>query len=252
MPVAVTQSALRARVRTATRQPNANGFVSDAEINTLIQEGAYELYDLLVAAKGAEYYGVAAALNTAPGQAEYGLPNNFYRLVALALSDTAGTGNPVVAPPSGATWWEPRRFAVGDYALQESRTISHPSQVHYALTGAQAGGTPQASARIRFLPAPPAVWCLRYLYLPTLDLTPDGSGEPVYDGINGWESYVVAHAAITIAGMEESDPGLWIAKKAEIKARIAGLAVDRDQAQPQRVSDRRFGAHRRLRRYPWP
>lgn len=240
MPTTVTLAQLTTRVRTAVRQPNASGFISDSEIETLIYEGAYELYDLLIKAHGADYYSYFWSFNTTSGIREYNLPSDFYRLVSIAGTDTAGTvGAEITDPvtvPSGAVWGEIPRFNAPDFAFHESYQASSPIELRYALTGTAYYGLGGHRDQIRFFPVPIAMWCVQIVYIPTLQVA---SGEEVvFNGINGWESYIVAHAAATIAAMQEDDPGFWMAKKAEIKDRISTLAADRDQAQPEQVGDR--------------
>lgn len=255
MAVVVSQASLRARVRTAVRQPNANGFISDAEINTLIQEGAYELYDLLVAARGADYYSTRWGSNTAPGGKEIALPADFYRLTSIMITDTPGSGAGVT-PPVSQNWVEVQRMKSAEYAIQESYDGSNYLWIKYALAGAQNGGTGVITETIRLFPTPQRAWNIQVIYLPRLDLSNDPvSGEPIYNGVDGWEAYIVAHAAATIAAMQEDDPGFWLAKKAEIKDRIAGLAPSRDMSQPEQVSDRwsdRYYLDYPRRLLPWP
>lgn len=236
---AVQKSDLRTRIRTVTRQPNSSGFISDTEIDTLIAEGATELYDLLVRARGAEYYSTQYAFNTTAGTADtdYLLPADFYRLVALAISDTPGTEGDSVTAPVGAQWHEPQRFNAASLAAQSSLRPTHPLDLRYTLTGTQSQSIEvQGSAKIRFYPAPEHVWCVRIVYLPTIYA--DGAGD-AYDAINGWESYIVYRAAGVIAAMQEEDPGAWMAQQAAMRERIAALGGDRDRAVPQQVADRR-------------
>ena len=266
MPVAVTRSSLRGRIRTRCRQPNPSGFISDEEINELIAEGAYELYDLLVRARGAEYYSTVYHFNTSVGGvdnpevlSEYTLPSDFYRLVAIAISDTAGTveatafeGLFTTVPPEGAQWYEPLRFKAADFATQKSRVVTHPLDVRYALTGLQDSAQlfAETSALLRFYPAPLADWCVGLVYLPVLSIDEDEATEINFDGINGWETFIVAHACATIAGMQEEDAGLWLAQKAEVRERVAALGSDRDRAVPIQVADRRGSVRRGGGRWP--
>lgn len=254
MPVQVSQASLVARVRTAVRQPNANGFISDAEIVVLVQEGAYRLYDLLIAARGEHYYATEWGVNTIVGEKRYALPNNFYRLVSLMVSETPGGSPAGLVQPTGATWFEVRRMNPGDWAAQESLSGDSIHSLQYALTGKQHEATTQQLAELGLYPAPRAVWNVRVIYLPTLDLSNEASsGAPIYDGINGWESYIVAHAAAKICAMQEdSTVTFWLQEKADVEARIRGLASDRDGHQPMQVRDARWARGRRGRGYPWP
>lgn len=255
MAVVVSQASLRARVRTAIRQPNANGFISDAEVNTLVQEGAYELYDLLVAARGADYYSTRWGSNTAPGGREIALPADFYKLCSIIITDTPGPSSGL-NPPASQNWVEMQRMKSAEYAIQESLTGNNYLLVKYQLAGTQNQSTGVITETIRLFPVPQAAWNVQVIYLPRLDLSNDPvSGEPIYNGVDGWEAYIVAHACSTIAAMQEDDPGFWMAKKAEIKDRIQALAPSRDQSQPEQVSDRwadRYLLDYPRRLLPWP
>lgn len=234
MPAAVTIPSLITKVRTRCRQTNTSGLFSDADLYSLILEGAYELYDLLIKARGAEYYSTVYGFNTEAAYAtrDYALPQDFYRLVAIAMSETASAGQ-------GATWVEPRRFNAGDLARQESLTPSCPSDLRYALTGTQGNSEEVASsAQIRFYPSPQHVWSVKVVYLPKL-LEPGSGAGNTFDGINGWDTFLVAHACITVAGVQEEDVALWMAQKAEVRQRVESLAGDRDRAVPRQVTDRR-------------
>lgn len=240
MPSPVTQAALRARVRTVVRQPNSNGFISDLEINRLLNEAAYELYDLLISARGELYYTTEHAFNTVAGQRRYALPSAFYRLVGVTISQNAGGGvrGSGVNPPYPAEWRELSRMHTSEWALQDSI----PGEVYnikYNLTGTGNAGTNSQKAEIALYPLPAGVYCIQIQYIPVLDLSPDGiTSEPVYDGINGWEDYIVYSVASVIANMQEESNDLWLAKKAEIKQRIQRLAPTRDRVSPLAVADR--------------
>ena len=86
----IYREAIRDRIRTVVVQPNSSGFISDDEINRLITEGAYELYDLLIAARGAEYYSTVYDFATEAGVSDYDLPHDFYRLHAIDPAQRAG------------------------------------------------------------------------------------------------------------------------------------------------------------------
>jgi hypothetical protein len=240
MPAPVTRSGLRTRVRTLMRQPNTAGFISNTELDTLIDESAAALYDLLVAARGADYFSTVLAFNTAAGTDEYTLPNDFYQLLSIAISDQPGTGNNAAlstVPTSG--WVEPRRFQSAELAQLRNTTGDRPAKLRYALAGAQQlSGDPTPRARIRFYPTPAGQFACQIVYLPIHTGNSSG-GDVTYDAINGWESYIVGTVCARLAAMQEEDQRPWLQMAAEARDRIAGLANSRDQAQPEQVADRR-------------
>lgn len=238
MPTAVSQASLRSRIRTAVRQPNTNGFISDSEINEIITEGVYELYDLLIEARGSAYYITDVGFNTVAGTMEYSLPQRFYRLVSIMVCDVPGASGGTVRA-SSRHWVEIPRMNQADTAKLLNWDSGRHVDMQYILSGRQQEGLSLPIAQIRFLPIPTGAWNVWVSYLPTLDTSNDPiTSAPLYDGINGWESYVVAHACAHIAAMQEESPAFWAAKKAEIKQRISKLAPGRDQARPAQVADR--------------
>lgn len=58
-----------------------------------------------------------------------------------------------------------------------------------------------------------------------------------FDGINGWEEYLVIDAAIRALTKEESDPSALMVEKAEIEARLQEMADSRDKGRPKRLQD---------------
>lgn len=249
MPSIVQASELRTSIRTKARQLNPNGFASDSDLDALIAEGAYELYNLLVRARGPEYFSEQWATNTTTGAADtdYVLPADFFQLVAIAMSDTPGTvDGDTVTIPVGAQWVEPDRFHPADLAGQLSRRPAHPGDLRYSLTGTQTQSIEvRGSACLRFYPAPEHVWCVRLVYLPILAF--DGQGEAL-DTVDGWQSYIVAHAVADLAAQQEMDPSYWLGKKAEAREMVTALAPRRDRAKALQVADRRGSMHGRR----WP
>jgi hypothetical protein len=242
----IYREAIRDRIRTVVVQPNASGFISDDEINRLITEGAYELYDLLIAARGAEYYSTVYDFATEAGVSDYDLPDDFYRLHAIAFSSsaptyTSGGSSPVLVPPTMG-WIEPPRFKAADLARRMNTLGDAVGKLAYTLTGEQANGSSRTVPQqlIRLVPTPTAVFAARIVYLPVcMHVVGASPPDVAYDGINGWEAYIVYRTAAIIASMQEEDPGPWLMQQGALRDRIAGLAGTRDEAVPEQIADRR-------------
>lgn len=58
-----------------------------------------------------------------------------------------------------------------------------------------------------------------------------------FDGIAGWEEWIVLDAAIKALNKEESDVQVLMAQRADVEAEISGLAPSRDAQWPDRVVD---------------
>jgi hypothetical protein len=247
VPALVTQSELRTRVRTAARQANVNGFVSEDELNRLITEGAFELYDLLVAAMGADYFSTVYDFNLTADTPVYNLPDDFYRLTAAMIGDGQAAevgeifGEYVVGSlPSGTSWIELPRAVAAELPRLYRLDGTSKRNFRYQLAGRQGTSDDEPRARMRLYPVPAAgVQCVvRIHYIPVCTHEEAELG-PTYDGINGWEAYVVAHVVAELAMMQQQDPRFWLSKKEGLRDRIAGLANGRDQAQPEQIADRR-------------
>jgi hypothetical protein len=76
------------------------------------------------------------------------------------------------------------------------------------------------------------------LTLSFIPIMPALSGDSdTFDGINGWEEYIVIDAAIKALLKEESDISALMAQKAAITKRINECAPNRDAGMPDRVTD---------------
>jgi len=74
-----------------------------------------------------------------------------------------------------------------------------------------------------------------------VDITGTGSGNSTFlsviDGINGWERYIVDHAAIQMKDKEESDTRVLYGKQKKMAENLTAMAAKRDLANPERVTD---------------
>lgn len=168
-------------------------FVTDAEVAEYINQSITELYDLLVATRGQDYYEGVMPLTTVAGTAEYPLPQDFYQLISVE------TDMKVPLVP----WM---RAEHGRYSLSP-------------LSGGR-------KLVIYYVPA-----------CPRLALQGDS-----FDGINGWEEYVVVDAAMKCLEKEESDIQALMMRKGQLTDRINRMAPERDAGMPERVQSLR---HRR-------
>jgi hypothetical protein len=89
------------------------------------------------------------------------------------------------------------------------------------------------------------VW---YTPLPT-ELSSDSDS---FEGINGWEEYVVVDAAIKCLQKEESSTTDLEKAKAQLGKRVADMAAKRDSAKPKQITNVnapfRYSSYSRLRR----
>jgi len=90
-------------------------------------------------------------------------------------------------------------------------------------------------AQLWIIPLPPGGRTIRVLYAPRF--VPLVNDVDVFDGINGWEEYVVADVMIKVLNKEESDVSVPAAIKRDLLERIKDIADTRDIGSPSTVVD---------------
>lgn len=202
---------LRQRARRRADMENST-FVSDAELNQWINASADELYDLLVSKLGDDYFTTLAAFVTAAGVETVALPAGMLKLLGVELQ-------------SGSDWVTLRRYMQTERNAYRSAMAFAGTQPRYRLEG----------ANIRFLPVPSGVLNGRFVYVPArTQLVADAD---TFDGINGWEEYIVVDAARKCLDKEEGDTSGLQQEKLGLIARIEMAAANRDAGEPNRVTD---------------
>lgn len=209
----VTLASMRTQARQKSDMTGSN-FVTDSELDGYLNASAAELYDLLVDAHGEEYFlsDTPYEFSTVADTDAYDLPEGFYKLCGVDVRIN-GSGD----------WYD-----IGKYNFNErNRGQSGDDRmlVRYRL----------GSTKIRFTPAPKAVHSVRMWVIeapPTL--TDDAD---TFDGVAGWEEYIILDAAIKMLQKEESDASALKADKMLIKARIDRMKQNRDVGAPERITD---------------
>jgi hypothetical protein len=198
------------------------------DVTRYVNQGGAELYDIIVEARGRSYFRKSPPLSitTLAGTSFYAFsddedsPSDFYRLISVRRQGHESL----------------RSFTPDEEA--DLRRADSPIGVptHYEL---RPGG-------IELLPLHGAGTVIVVDYVPTYtDLVED---DDTFDGINGWEEYVVCFAARCMA-VKDEEWQLANALKADmasLRDRISKLAPTRDGFRPERVKDVR-GSSRR-----WP
>ena len=218
-------------LRTATRQRADmvhSQFVTDAELNSYINQSGFELYDLLIQKYGDDYFIASPYSFTTNGTSDsYQLPGSFYKLLGVDLALSNSTDSYVTIKPFNFA--ERNRYAAPNF-----QSFYGITNLRYRIRGNKIWFTPIAEANQK----------LRIWYIPkmnTLDLDTD-----TVDGISGWTEYVIIDAAIKCLQKEESDVSVLLAQKAAITQRIEAAAENRDAGFPKTISDVSFS------NYEWP
>lgn len=197
---------LRADVRELCDIPNDDEFVTNANLNERINRSIARLYWKLVQAQGADHYEKSATFTTSAGVNEYS-----FSAMTPAVTDFARL----------------IQIEISDGTL---RRVMQPfmRKEHGQWLEAQVPGG--HTVTLYYVPAP-------------VRLTADGDS---FDGIAGFEDWVVNDVAIGVAGKEESDTSEFRATKQEIDRQIMGFAASRDASFPKRITDTARGASSQL------
>lgn len=209
----VSLATLRSRVRERADMPVA-GFIADSatSLDAFINEGVQRLHEKLVEAYGEEYASSQQSFVTVGGQENYSLPADFFKLygIDLPISGVRRTLRPHMRAErngyreGGVTWQMiPRYSLAGD---------------QFRLLPAPAGGI---QGTIYYAPV-----------APTLVLSTD-----TVNFVNGWERYVVLHAAIQCLIKEESDVRDLRYELEKLERDLDGIKENRDAAFPRQVVD---------------
>lgn len=221
-----TLASLRTEVRQRADMESEDTFLTDAEIDGLIKQSYCAYLDLICDCEGEELSPSqlkSATINTVAGTAVYDLPLDFYRLKGIDAD--YGGPRPVALQPyrfhdrnRGAGGWG-GRFA----------------DIRYRVSGKEAAAaTPRY--RVTLTPTPDSARVLTVWYTPYPDFTLD-SNAGRFDGVNGWEEWVVCDAAAKCCEKEETFRADLIKRRDEAGDRIRALAARLDAAHPETMTD---------------
>jgi hypothetical protein len=209
----VTLAEFRTRARQRGDFVNSK-FITDAELNTFINASLTELYDLLISSRGENYYVSSYDFTTSPGSDTYPLPTDFYKLMGVDYV-TSSTQSITLKT---FRWQERNRFREPFY---NARIYNLMYQIR--------------NDSLVFIPTPNGNQKIKVWYIPrTQELVMDTD---TFDGINGYEEYVVIDAAIKMKEKEESDTSGLLFAKQKMEERIKALSSGRDSTEPARVVD---------------
>lgn len=215
----VRLDALRSRARVYSDQrtsDEANAFITSTELNTIINDQLAELYDLLLSARGQDYYITSDTLSIVAGTTTYSLPADFYQLKTVTLE--WGTHEHELV--------EPINSVAGRAALNNDDDWTQYGRKGYRLRG----------TNIEFLPEPSSAVTCRLQYVPTCTVLTNDSD--TFDGVNGWDKLVSLGAAMEMLEIEEEGSSSRLQPLYDrTYARIEALAADRDADQPMQIED---------------
>lgn len=219
----VTLSTFRTRARRRADMENST-FIADAELTQYINDSIAELYDLLIATRGENYYIDSDTITTVPGTDSYSLPSDFLKLMAVDWVHSNG-----------------QSYDLKEFMWQERNKYNNP------LFYSQAFGNTRYQLRgdeIVFTPIPSAANTIKLWYIPSF--TPLQYDYDSFNGINGWEEYVIIDAAIKMRVKEESPIDELVLAKQQMKERIQQASSGRNSAEPARVTDVNSRAYKNI------
>lgn len=217
---AINRAYLRnlARLYANGRPGGSEAFVVDSDaaadavsFDTLVNGAAAELYDLLVSARGHEYYATDVAVSVVSGTAAYSLPTDFYQLLSLRLEWADGEFEEM-APTS----------VIGRTPYQNLLTWGRGTAKAYRLRGTQTA----SSQTLELFPTPTEAVTARVRYIPVFALLTNDSA--TFDGVNGWEKLIALKAAIEYRTIAEKPLGTLPQLYQECFSRIQALADQRN------------------------
>lgn len=231
----MTQSRQRADQIPQNYVPTLTGtdfFVVESELISYINQSYFELYDLLVQKYGNDYFVAPPLQFTTDGQNFfYPLPDGtnysgapaFYKVMGfdlnLAPQESPGQNLSYITIP-------PFMFAERNrYSVPNMQAFYGLTNLRYRLTG----------TNVFFTPTPAFGQVIRMWYVPRM--TQLVTLTDTVDGVSGWTEYIIVDTAIKMMQKEESDVSVLMAQKQALIVRIESAAENRDQGNPQVVSD---------------
>lgn len=211
----ITLSELTERIRRRSDQENST-FVTDIEIMDMANFSLGELQDILVSAYDTESFMDGYSFTTVPGQTDYALPDDMYKLAGVDVAK--GSYN----------------YQVKKYKFNERNIRSNSSYIgirtadfSYRLYGNS----------IKLLPAPSGENVVTLHYIP--QVTELVLGTDIVDNIyiKSWIEYVIVDVAIKIIIKEESSPQDLMAQKGHLISRIEKMKEERDFGTVDTVTD---------------
>lgn len=215
MAKTATLAQLRTRIRERADIEDS-GFFPDSLLNNFINRSIERLYDILVGAYGADYYVSTTphTINIVSGTKVYDLPATFYKVSGV---DLRNGDDPIPLEPF--MFAERNRYT--NYYRRVNRDVTG---FKYRIVGNQIWFTNPTSNEVV------DVW-----YQPSFtDLSSDSD---TFDGINGWEEWVVIDCAIKCRVREEGETQDLRVDLLKIETQIKEMAKTRDVGAPERVVD---------------
>lgn len=211
--MSITLEQIRLRARQKADRENSN-FIEDDELDSMINTSVAELHDLLIAHAGADYYLDSYAFATTPGTDTYALPSNFYKLKGVDFN-------------INGEWMSLRPFNFNERnrVNDSGWAIVKALNARYRLFG----------QNIKFSPVPDDATNVKLWFTPLAEKLVNPTD--ILADLNQFSEYVVVDVAIKYLLKEETDVQVLMMQKADLRKRIENMSANRDEGQPESVSD---------------
>lgn len=199
----------------ANMTQTAQSFITPAQALRFINLAAAEFYDLLIAARGHEYYLAEQTIPIVSGTSRYALPSDHYETLSITLA-----------------WGTQQIEELDDYSSVRDRW--------QYLNGLQWSQWADKAFRLRagfieFLPVPSSSVTATHQYIPAMpDMTIGGTS---FDGVNGWERLVSLKAASDMLTASTKSSAAVDEKWAREYQRIQEMADQRAAEHPNQIRD---------------
>ena len=193
-----TLALLRADIRYQADVEGETPRHPNAQLNRLINQ-SINAFRLMISRTGHPYYlKESTATATTSGTADYALPSDLIHLYGVDLTV------------------DNRTLALQDYSLIERNDFS---TLNLPNTGTPVAFRVHTSGNVRFIPTPDsASYTYKFIYLPTAtDLSSDSD---TFDGVAGWEDWIVYDVAVKLLTRDDEDEQL---------AKVQGMLAKRER-----------------------
>lgn len=227
---------------------SGSGWLTSAEVQDLVVESAARFYDITIDVLGPqtlakEFVGDFGPTIQPP---PFHLPADFYRLVSVHVCDEVSYGvrgnfqtvEPVAENGPAMTELLNAQPADGPFFYQLRRVRVPASAEH--------------REQLDIWPYPTRDRFLRVMYVPTFDPDPADGDDTRYDGINGWDQWVVLDVAIAILQKEESDTGALERDRDRVERNIRSKVGKQDHSRARVPVDLRDATEGHVRDPRWP
>ena len=201
-------------VRRNTDNRDSQEFVTDAEIQDLLNEELAELHARMTANEGHPHFRSQNDIAVTSGTSLYPLPGDFYKVQEVtATIDSIVTNMRPFMPKERADLLNSQYFVTSywdgpRYRIQGDNIEVLPSTRSFTLSLFYTRGCPR------------------------LEEMSDTT-----DGFDGYEMSAVYGASAAVLKMEDTDPSMYLGLKDRIMRQIDVLASQRDGSEPERVQD---------------